>query len=136
MYLASVRVWPVELVLCTLSEPDRSTRFNLDLMRVPSAAPVDDPGAGRHSIMTVKMQCDRDDDWFISVSPMARLVSPRKSKLRASSSLVAGWILKLRKWRLPSSSSNMVTLGTAEDAASPPRLLSSKSYPLSLYSSR
>lgn len=53
IYLASARVWPVELVLCTRSDPLRSTKFNLDLMRVPTSAA---PSPGRHSIIMVKMQ--------------------------------------------------------------------------------
>ena len=34
-------------------------------------------------------QWEREDAWFIAVSLMARFVSPRDSKLRASSSEVA-----------------------------------------------
>ena len=74
---------PSLLVLCTRSDPARSTKCNFDLRT------LSEPPAPLHSRKTVNKQWEREDAWFIAVSLMARFVSPRNSKLRASSSEVA-----------------------------------------------
>ena len=51
---------------------------------------VSSPGL-RDSMCTVKTQWEREDAWFMGVSAMVRFVSPRKSRLRASSSEPAWW---------------------------------------------
>lgn len=50
--------------------------------------------------------------WFMAVAEMARLVSPRKRMLRASSSEATRCMERLRRWEFPSSSSNSVTRGS------------------------
>jgi hypothetical protein len=75
--------------LCVRSDPARSTRFSFDLLI------TSDPGR-LPSTDTVKMQCERDEFAFMTVSLMARLVSPTNSKSSASSVDVA-WFME-RPW--------------------------------------
>ena len=78
MCWASLNMEPDELVLCTRSEPAKSTKCNLDLRITSDPASLD-------STNTVKIQCDRDEAIFMGVSAMARFVSPRNNKFNASS---------------------------------------------------
>jgi hypothetical protein len=56
--------------------------------------------------------------WFMAVAEMARLVSPRKRRLSASSSDATRCMERCRRWQLPSSSSSSVTRGGAAPGCS------------------
>ena len=124
MCFASISVWPSRPILCTRSLPARSTRLTL------ARRTVSLPCSLRSTCM-VNMQCERDDAWFMGVSVMALLVSPRKRRFRASSSLSALCVLTLRIVTFPSSSSRSCTLGRSSSAVVS-WSGSSKSYPWSL----
>lgn len=86
MCLPSARIRCVPSRLYTRSEPARSTRWSFEVtMRSEST--------GRASIITVKIECERDDAWFIGVSLVTRFMLPRKSRLSASSSEIASYTL-------------------------------------------
>ena len=109
MYLASWRDCPETPVLATRSDPARSTKHTL--ARRTRSLPF-----CRRSTVMVKMQCERDDARFMGVSVMARLVSPKKRRLSASSSVSDRCTLQLTMRTLPSSSSWRVTLGRSSSA--------------------
>ncbi len=65
IFVASFNRSPVAPVLLCLSEPARSTKFNFptQMWSSPSKPLV------WHSTTMVKMECERDDSWFIIVEP-------------------------------------------------------------------
>ena len=111
MYLASLSELPSMPVFLTRSEPARSTRCSLE--RRTTSLP-----ALRRSMAMVKRQCEREEAWFIGVSEMTRLVSPRKSRLSASSSVRASWAERLRRCIRPSSSSSRLTCSAGAGSGS------------------
>ena len=124
MNLASDSVVPFTPVLDTRSDPARSTRLSFARRTMSS------PGF-RDSMYSVKMQWDRLLAMFMGVSLIVRFVSPRKRKLRASSSFVARCADRFRMWKLPLSSSRSPTRGrSSSDRIS--RSGSRRSYPVLL----
>ena len=90
MYLASRRIFPSTPVLLTLSEPAKSTKCSFERRMTVEECDLD--------VMEImKMQCDRVEVGLDGVSAIIRLVSPMKSKFRASSSVIAGTTDKFRK---------------------------------------
>lgn len=74
--------WPSTPLFHTRSDPARSTRLSFDLRTVSS--PV------LHArIWAVNMQCERELAIFIGVELITLLVSPTKSRFKASSSFLA-----------------------------------------------
>ena len=133
MYFASCNVAPSTPLLFTRSLPAKSTKFSFARRTV--SVPRE-----RFVIVTVNIQCDRDEAMLRGVSATARLVSPTKSKSSASSSLATTWDVKSNTCICPCSSSNTRTRGNGISLdRSYPRaalcrassVVASKSYPRS-----
>lgn len=82
MCLASLSRLPLICERATRSLPAKSTKLSFEER-------TEVEFTGRLSSEMVKMQCDREDVLFIGVSQYKRLVSPRKSKFRASANVGA-----------------------------------------------
>ena len=67
-----------------------------------------EPGALTVSIM-VKMECDREEHWFIEVSATLRQVEPWKRRLWATSSVAARWVERFRTTTSPLAPSAICT---------------------------
>mmetsp|Transcript_44569 Transcript_44569/g.123473 ORF Transcript_44569/g.123473 Transcript_44569/m.123473 type:complete len:228 (+) Transcript_44569:1678-2361(+) len=104
MYLASFCKFPSTPVFEMRSLPAKSTRCSFARRTLSLSCFLE-------STQRMNMQWLRVDASFIGVSATTLFVSPRKSRLRASSSFCAIFTDKFRKWMLPSSSSRSCTLG-------------------------
>lgn len=83
MLIPSLRVDPVAPVFLILSDPARSTKWNLALMySVGWAVCIETSLASSricYSIVMVKMPCEREDAIFISVDAVVRALEPISS---------------------------------------------------------
>eukprot|EP00955_Chlamydomonas_euryale_P043021 352476-Chlamydomonas_euryale.AAC.1 len=87
--MPSFRRSPVAPVLAWRSEPARSTRLSLPMRMCES--PFDFPSNfSTHSIVSVKMECERDESAFIAVAPTTRWLCPTLWQSRAGIRVLRG----------------------------------------------
>ena len=124
IYFASLKICPSTLDLVQRSLPARSTRWSLDVRIISLARSLP-------SKAIVKMQCDRELDWFIGVAETWRTKFPMVSKSIPSCSFYTWWIDKFLRCKFPQSSSYSAILFHCSNGSSA-CFLSKRSYAVSL----